>query len=447
MSKISELSDGGSLQSTDYLIAVRSGGNVKVQADGNLSLGTVTADGLTVADTTGTVATFTSSGVTTALNMDNTHANGWGSNIAFKTGGTAAGYFGSIGSLLGNTDQDLSVYATAGNGVRVYTNGANERMRITSAGNVGIGTSSPAYNLVVSNGGASGIEFGPAYSGTANLIQHYNRSGAAYVDVVNDAAQHRFNISGTERMRIDSSGNLLVGKTSDNNAVAGTAISNSGIVKATRTDWSLLLNRLTTDGDLALFQKDGTTVGSIGTNSGDFYLGNGNTCLLFDDGSDLIRSANSSGGGRDGLTNLGNSSNRFKNLYLSGGVYLGGTGAANLLDDYETGTWTPSVAAGSISGTSITYTAKYVKVGDMVTFTFHANSTTGDIQVSSYVTFGGLPFTLSNNATSTVVTEDIDVFARQGFAVAGGTGLTLSACGSSSGTNDLVVSITAKISA
>jgi len=31
MSKISELSDGGALQSTDYLIAVRSGGNVKVQ--------------------------------------------------------------------------------------------------------------------------------------------------------------------------------------------------------------------------------------------------------------------------------------------------------------------------------------------------------------------------------------------------------------------------------
>jgi len=48
MAKISELSDGGSLQSTDFLIAVRSGGNVKVQADGNLSLGTVTADGLTV---------------------------------------------------------------------------------------------------------------------------------------------------------------------------------------------------------------------------------------------------------------------------------------------------------------------------------------------------------------------------------------------------------------
>jgi hypothetical protein len=32
----------------------------------------------------------------------------------------------------------------------------------------------------------------------------------------------------------------------------------------------------------------------------------------------------------------------FKDLYLSGGVYLGGTGAANLLDDYEEGTWTPA---------------------------------------------------------------------------------------------------------
>ena len=62
MSKISELSDGGSLQSTDYLIAVRSGGNVKVRPNGAVSGttgqfstslnvdGTVTADGLTIGD-------------------------------------------------------------------------------------------------------------------------------------------------------------------------------------------------------------------------------------------------------------------------------------------------------------------------------------------------------------------------------------------------------------
>ena len=39
--------------------------------------------------------------------------------------------------------------------------------------------------------------------------------------------------------------------------------------------------------------------------------------------------------------------NRFKDLYLSGGVYLGGTGAANKLDDYEEGTWTPTLGNGA----------------------------------------------------------------------------------------------------
>jgi hypothetical protein len=102
-------------------------------------------------------------------------------------------------------DADLQVFRS-GNGT--------ERVRIDSSGRVGIGTTSPAYAFVVSAAGASGIEFGPAYSGTANLIQHYSRSGFVYVDAVNDAAQHRFQISGTERARIDSSGRLLVGTSS-----------------------------------------------------------------------------------------------------------------------------------------------------------------------------------------------------------------------------------------
>ena len=92
-----------------------------------------------------------------------------------------------------------------------------------SGGNVGIGVTAPAYKLVVSAAGASGIEFGPAFSGTANLIQSYSRSGGVYVDTVYEAAQHRFNIAGSEKARIDSSGNLLVGTTSATGLGVGTA--------------------------------------------------------------------------------------------------------------------------------------------------------------------------------------------------------------------------------
>jgi cytoskeletal protein CcmA (bactofilin family) len=100
-----------------------------------------------------------------------------------------------------------------------FSEGGVEALRINSSGRVGIGTSSPVYNFVVSAAGASGIEFGPAYSGTANLVQHYSRSGAVYVDAVNVAAQHRFDISGTERMRIDSLGGLITKPAAGGHAV------------------------------------------------------------------------------------------------------------------------------------------------------------------------------------------------------------------------------------
>ena len=77
----------------------------------------------------------------------------------------------------------------------------------------------------------------------------------------------------------------------------------------------------------------------------------------------------------------------------SGGVYLGGTAAANYLDDYEEGTWTPtnnSDATGTINSVGT-----YVKVGRLVTVSativVTANFTGAD--------FGGLPYQPEHNAT------------------------------------------------
>ena len=138
------------------------------------------------------------------------------------------------------------------------------------------------------------------------------------------------------------------------------------------------------------------------------------------------------------------------NLIVSSGKGIdfsatSGTGTSELFDDYEEGTWTPSVSAGAISGTSITYTGNYTKIGNTVTVWFRAANTAGDIQVSSYAALGTLPFTAASEATGTVTTEDIDQFSRQGFANVSGTTLFLSACGSATGTVKLFCSVTYKV--
>jgi len=73
MSKISELSDGGSLQSTDYLIAVRSGGNVKVQPGSmSVDINGGTIDGVTIGGSSAGAITGTTGQFNTSLNVDGT---------------------------------------------------------------------------------------------------------------------------------------------------------------------------------------------------------------------------------------------------------------------------------------------------------------------------------------------------------------------------------------
>jgi hypothetical protein len=87
-------------------------------------------------------------------------------------------------------------------------------------------------------------------------------------------------------------------------------------------------------------------------------------------------------------------------LTLSGGVYLGGTGAANKLDDYESGTWTPtfiSTGNGPSSITGVTVDeAVYTKIGNFVIVrakVFLDRTTDATFAAGNYFTLGGLPFT------------------------------------------------------
>lgn len=83
-----------------------------------------------------------------------------------------------------------------------------------NGGNVGIGTSSPSLKFVVSNAGAAGLEIDPTAIASAPVIQSYNRSGAAYTQLSFSALQYVWQISGTERMRLASDGNVGIGTAS-----------------------------------------------------------------------------------------------------------------------------------------------------------------------------------------------------------------------------------------
>jgi hypothetical protein len=81
-------------------------------------------------------------------------------------------------------------------------------------------------------------------------------------------------------------------------------------------------------------------------------------------------------------------------LYLSGSAYLGGTGSANALDDYEEGTWTP-IFKGDDGDPTCTYdiqSGKYIKIGQQVTawFTLGTDASSGG---SGTLRVGGIPFT------------------------------------------------------
>ena len=89
-----------------------------------------------------------------------------------------------------------------------------------------------------------------------------------------------------------------------------------------------------------------------------------------------------------GFTTTGNLT--AADLTLSGGVYLGGTGSANYLDDYEEGSWTP-VSVGTSVGITSSY-SRYTKIGNYVIanseITIAANSNNNQVRISLPIALG-----------------------------------------------------------
>ncbi len=359
----------------------------------------------TVSVSAGSVGIGTSSPTNTSgleIQTSSTTAGLW-----VQTGGTTSSY--NIAEF--RTGSNLDALKIRGDGSSIFK------------GNVGIGTSSPRVALDVD--GEVAIAYNANYG-----IRFYNQPNNNWSSIGNthtsSGANLVFKDASGEAFRLDGSGNLLVGTTvltdinSSGTGNEGAFIQSYGHLGiAVSNDKTATFNRKTSDGDILEFRKNGSTVGSIGSRAGVVsYIAldprSGGAGLT--GGQALIYPSNNTGGITDGATDLGGSGGRFKDLYISGGVFLGGTGSANKLDDVETGTWTPNVIGASSAGTT-TYSASgayggYTKIGNLVTLTFYVSWTamtgSGNLRIT------GMPFALAGNTSNDVsagncMTSDLNI--------------------------------------
>jgi hypothetical protein len=124
----------------------------------------------------------------------------------------------------------------------------------------------------------------------------------------------------TTRLKIDSSGNLLVGKSVQSISTDGVTIVNGQITATSDGADAIRLNRKTSDGSIIDLRKDGTTIGSIDTSGGNLIVQGstsaGKTGIKFG-GSQWIPQDN---GNSDGGVDLGMLSARFNDIYATNGT-------------------------------------------------------------------------------------------------------------------------------
>jgi hypothetical protein len=317
-------------------------------ASGDFSAGTVTADGLTVdgdiqlngditvTDTSGDPFLKLETGEQSyVLRIDNDASD----ILQVRDVTNSANRFGIA------NNGDISFYEDTGTTPKFFWDASAESLLLGSP------TSwSSSHSLVVGSGGSAGGSQGALFVGKYDgTIISGNETGridfggsadetlgasisaeadATWTHSTSHPTRLLFSTTAsssttpTERLRIDSSGNLLVGCTTfpgTTTGVEGVSLGSQGWGSFSRDGNIPLYVTRAQDGALAYFYSGTTLIGRIGANSGYLYIGSeystdSHIAFL---GSE-IAPVTSTGGSRDAAIDLGASTRRFKDLYLSG---------------------------------------------------------------------------------------------------------------------------------
>jgi hypothetical protein len=233
-----------------------------LDASGNVGIGTSPSTALHV-----------STPVTTKSVVETTGASS-DALIEF-TRGQGSGNTWSVG--LDQSNSSALSFAYLANGSPSLT--SHNKMTIDASGNVGIGTSSPNQPLtVVTNGSALGINIAGRSSDDRAYMFFSDNDGTTYRGSIHTIpAANRFNINaysgenitfsnnGAEKVRIDSSGNLLVGKTVANTTTEGVWLDgpNGRLFVTADDDYCAQFTRNGSDGPLIYLYNDTAQAGLI----------------------------------------------------------------------------------------------------------------------------------------------------------------------------------------
>ena len=376
------------------------------------------------------------------------------SQTFISIGNSSSGLGPLNGLVIGCDSTGADIYQRENQPLRLHTNGS-ERMRIDSAGNVGIGTSSPSGKLHVAGGDIFlGASYALKYNSTSYITPENNVSGAEVstggVFVV------KTGVSPAERLRVDASGNVGIGTGSPayrfnvvTDAIAGAQ--NLAAIDRTAQNFVTFTNpQFSTDASMGLLlrvfpQSDARQGAGILASGG---AANGETDLNLFVSSGTVSSTSYSAltlKGGSGWVGIGTTSPASKMHVQNGALQVSGnsidtivsystvgivgtatahdlqiirnsaeicrvtangltfngdTAANNALSDYEQGTFTATITpatSGTITsgGTFTTWT--YTKIGRQVTISGVFVISSVASPVGATVIIGGLPFTIFNN--------------------------------------------------
>jgi hypothetical protein len=282
--------------------------------------------------------------------LDKSGTNTAGTDLTIRAGaGTGTGAGGKI--ILqtadgGSSGSSVNSHATA--------------VTIADDGNVGVGLTDPDTPLEVQIGSSgNALKLSSSTDGASVFLAfEQQESGTKHVRGRIRAASSGVegglifetgaSSSTSERMRIDNSGRLLVGKTTSAIGTAGHTLQADGFFSATRSASQCAgFNRLSDDGNVVEIRKDGTLAGSIGARyNTTYYAGaSGQSGVLFNSNGTIP--TNSSGSVADNTYDLGQTSARWDDIHATNSTIQ--TSDQNEKQDIASLTDTEITAAKAIS--------------------------------------------------------------------------------------------------